>query len=130
MIDDVFNSDREFDAMSREQLFEILGRGGTPRRARAMAALARKASLDDGLVDQVLEEIESASNRSTRVMGTVSLSHIGFGCLWERGNVVVQAKLEQQFAVWPEPDRSDLSWFLKSQGLSQPNRESPIRSPQ
>jgi hypothetical protein len=118
MIDDVFNSDPEFDSMSNEELFETLVRGGVPRRARAMAALARRASQAEGLADQVLEQIRSESNRSTRVMGTVSLSHIGFGCLWERGTIAVRAKLDEQFANWPEPDRTDLSWFLRSQGLT------------
>jgi hypothetical protein len=50
-------------------------------------------------------------------MGTVSLSHIALACLWIAGDEATHARVRRIVETWPEPDRTDLCWFLTSQEI-------------
>lgn len=125
MRDDVFRRDEEYDTLPTPNLLEQLQGKNIINRARSLAALARRARQDRSLAGAVITAILDSDNKLKRLMGTISISHIGFGCLWEYGSVEDRAILHELLAQWPEPDRSDLLWFLKSQSIDSSSEIEP-----
>jgi hypothetical protein len=117
MKDPIFKADEPYDALSTQQLRQLLNKGTKPERARAMGAFARRASMDATLRDEALAAISDQTNRTLRVMGAISIAHIGVACLFYLGSADLPAQLCALIAQWPEPDRGDLLWFLRSQGI-------------
>ena len=113
----MFVADAQYDAMSTLQLRSLVRGGPKPERARAMAALARRAAVDVEVRRDVLDMISDADYRSTRFMGTISLAHIGVACLLLTGTPDLTTEVTRIVEAWPEPDRTDLLWFLRSQGV-------------
>jgi hypothetical protein len=116
--DQIFNSDPVFDARSNDELLRNLVVGPISHRARAAAVLGRRAASDPSLRVAVLTAIEDPALRGRRVMGTISLSHIAFACLLEHGDDAVRDALLSRLSAWPEQDRGDLLWFLRSQDIA------------
>jgi hypothetical protein len=111
----IFVADPSVDAHTSDQLREAIGTGNAAERARAMGALARRAAGEPALHDEVIALIASVELRQLRCMGTVSVAHIGVACLAMAGSQDVRERLARVLREWPEPDRSDLLWFLESQ---------------
>jgi hypothetical protein len=65
-----------------------------------------------------VSEITDPKNIDARLIGTVSVSHIGITCLLATDTAHAREAVRNLFCTWPEPDRSDLLWLLKSEGLS------------
>ena len=118
MKDELFLADKEYDELPTAQLFVMLDNISKLIRGRALAALARRSKQDEGLVSHVLAAISNPENRDTRLMGTISVSHLGVACLFEFGSSKTRELVRQLLEDWPEPDRTDLLWFLKSQEIS------------
>jgi hypothetical protein len=115
--EDIFVADLSVDARTSDQLRETVGTGNAAERARAMGALARRAACEPALLDEVIALISNVELRQLRYMGTVSVAHIGVACLAIAGSQEVCERLAGVLREWPEPDRSDLLWFLKSQEI-------------
>jgi len=119
MRDEILARDKEFDSLSTEYLLKLLHSNSRLYRARALSALARRSSQEEAITPQVLNVITESKNREARLLGsTISVSHIGFATLWEFGLPSVRESLRRLLQDWPEPDRTDLLWFLKSQSIS------------
>lgn len=118
MKDDIFAQDPAYDMKPTEELLVLVERAGLLPRTRALAALARRTPDDERLIDVVIRSITDSTNMGARIFGTISVSHVGFACLWEYGPAVAKLELRSLLAKWPEPDRSDLLWFLKSQDIA------------
>jgi hypothetical protein len=110
---------KEFDQLSTESLLELLNSDSRVNRVRALSTLARRSSQDGIITASVLKGITEPKNREARLLGsTISVSHVGFAVLWEFGPPDVRECLQKLLKNWPEPDRTDLLWFLKSQSIS------------
>lgn len=112
------SSDKEYDQFSTAELLVLLRDKSRLRKGRALAALARRTKDDELLVDEVIAAIQDPANQETRIMGTISISHIGVACLLGVGSSKTKERVMQLLEHWPEPDRSDLLWFLKSESVS------------
>lgn len=110
-----FESDPDFDAKTIAQLVDIVEHGYTPNRARAISALGRKGSKDPSVQEKVLELVSSPVLRGARFMGTISLAHIGVLSIIAGHGGMIPSVVATLYTDWPEPDRSDLVWFLRSQ---------------
>jgi hypothetical protein len=113
-------SDAQFDTYSVDQLRELLGVGKRMERARAMGALARRAGREEPLLAEVVEKLEDPAMRDERVMGTISLAHIGVACLLLAASDLARSRVKTLIDAWPEPDRGDLLWFLRSEEIAWP----------
>lgn len=85
-------------------------------RANALEALVNHARHGEGLLDEIREAATSPENQ-VRLMGTISVAHVAVACLMRVGGDRAVAVARDLIASWPEPDRTDLLWYLKSEGL-------------
>ena len=104
--------------LSTAELRNLLTHQSSIKRSDALLALARRAQEDEDLVDEIAAAANDPKN-ATRLMGTVTVSHIAVASLLQIGTPKAVAAAQRLIKVWPEPHRSDLLWFLKSEGLSQ-----------
>lgn len=117
-MEDIFASDAGFDGKSTDELRRLLKSGNRSERARAMGAIARRAATNESLADEVVSLVQSPEARAQRFMGSVSLAHIGVACLAASGGEPIRAQLVPVVNEWPEPDKTDLLWFLRSQQVA------------
>jgi len=118
MKDEILSFDKEYDELSTAQLLKLLSSESKLSKGRALAALARRTKEDESLVNETVAAISDPANKETRIMGTISVSHIGVACLLDFGSSKTKELIKHLLKQWPEPDRSDLLWFLKSQSIS------------
>jgi hypothetical protein len=85
-------------------------------RANALEAIVSHCQRDEGLLDEICNAI-TPLGRQTRLLGNISMAHIAVGCLMKVGSDRAVGVARDLIASWPEPDRSDLLWYLKSEGL-------------
>jgi hypothetical protein len=116
VLETIYRADAEYDGLPTAELEQVLARG-TPERARAMGALARRAAHDDALRPRVLELIRERRQNTAWIMTTISLAHFGIACMYAVASPTVRQELHTLITAWPEPDRADLLWFLGSQCL-------------
>jgi hypothetical protein len=85
-------------------------------RVNALEALVDQARHDEGLLEEL---IAAASNPMNHVplMGTISVAHVAVGCLLRVGTAKAIESAKALLGAWPESERTDLTWYLKSQGL-------------
>ena len=86
-------------------------------RANAIEALAGLARDDDRLVDELIAAASDPQN-NVRLMGTISVAHVAVGCLLRVATAKALEAAKALLSEWPEPDRTDLIWYLGSEGLS------------
>ncbi|MBY0395733.1 MAG: hypothetical protein K2X91_04580 [Thermoleophilia bacterium] len=86
-------------------------------RANALEALTPHARLDPALLDRLAEAATSPEN-ATRLMGTISVAHVAVAALLRVGTPGAEAAARRLLEDWPEPDRSDLLWYLSTEGLA------------
>jgi len=85
-------------------------------RANAVEVFLEHVPADESLLDEVVAFAKSPDH-TFRLMGTTSVAHVAvLGLMRSR---LEQARLagEKLVRTWPEPDRQDLIWFLKSEGI-------------
>ncbi len=85
-----------------------------------MGALARRAGREEDLMAEVVANLEDPKLREERVMGTISLAHIGVACLLLAASDLAKARVKAMVEAWPEPDRGDLLWFLRTEEIAFP----------
>ena len=115
--DPFFKRDESYDLLATHVLYDFLMSQNAIERARALAARCRRVPHEPSVVETILSAITATQNRHGYIMGRIAVSHIGFACLWWFGAGTGQAQLLQLLDAWPEPDRSDLLWFLRSEDI-------------
>ena len=66
-----------------------------------------------------IEALEAAARDprfAFRLMGTITLAHLAVKALMQLGGEA-RDRAQALMHTWPEPDRSDLLWFLRSEGI-------------
>jgi len=86
-------------------------------RVNALEACVDAARHDEDLLDEIRVAVSNPTNK-VRMMGTVSVAHIAVGCLLRVGTTEAVEAATALLQDWPEPDRSDLNWYLESEGLA------------
>ena len=81
-----------------------------------IAAMTSRIGNNSDLLREVVDAIVDPVN-STRLMGTVSVAHIGLKHLLEASESTRKAALEL-LEIWPASERDELFWFLKSEGIA------------
>jgi HEAT repeat protein len=104
------------DQVSRSELRELLNHRAALVRVNAVEAIGRLARHDETLVDD-LRAAAVDPKSAVRLMGTIAIAHVAVACLLRIGTPKAVAIVRDLLAQWPEPDRSDLLWFVKSEGL-------------
>ena len=84
-------------------------------RSQAIAAMTGRIGSNSELLREVVDAIVDPVN-STRLMGTVSVAHVGLRHLFAASESTKKAAREL-VATWPASERDDLLWFLKSEGI-------------
>lgn len=84
-------------------------------RSQAIAAMTGRIGSDSNILREVVDAIVDPVN-STRLLGTVSVAHIGLKHLLEASESTRKAALEL-LEAWPASERDDLFSFLKSEGV-------------
>ena len=93
---------------------ELLHHPSSVVRVNAVDALARRSR--DGL--ELIEDLVTAAKHpknDTPLMGTITVAHVAVASLFRVGTQKALAAGKQLLDEWPEPDRSDLLWYLKSE---------------
>jgi len=86
-------------------------------RVNALEALVGAAQHDDGLLKELVAAARNPMN-NVRLMGTTSVAHVAMACLFRVGTAAAVEAAKALISAWPELDRSDLIWYLKSESLS------------
>ena len=84
-------------------------------RANALNALVSYAKADAGLIEDVVAVAKNPIN-GIGLIGTLTVAHVAVGCLYQIGSLTALDAATELLARWPEPDRSDLLWHLRSEG--------------
>jgi hypothetical protein len=85
-------------------------------RANAIEALIRPARHDKGLLEELIAAASDPVNK-VPLMGTISVAHVAVGYLLRVGTAEAVEAATVLLKQWPQPDRTDLTWYLKSEGL-------------
>ncbi len=83
-------------------------------RSNAIRALAPSPEVSEAIEELVAAAEDSAN--ATRLMGTIRVSHLAVESLFRLGTPEAFRVAETLLCEWPEPDRSDLLWYLRSEG--------------
>ena len=102
--------------MPTDEVRGLLHHQSHPVRANALEALVAPAQHDIGLLDELIAAASDPANR-VPLMGTISVAHVAVGCLLRVGTAEALEAAKALWSAWPEPDRTDLTWYLKSEGL-------------
>lgn len=86
-------------------------------RSHAIEAIAAKLQTNPEVLQKLLEAVVDPAN-SIRLMGTISVAHVGVASLLRSSTEEARQAAKRLVATWPQPDRDDLLWYLKSEGLS------------
>jgi hypothetical protein len=85
-------------------------------RVNAIEALVGTARREEGLVEELIAAATNSMN-NVPLMGTTSVAHVAVGCLLRVGTAKAVEAAQALLRAWPEPDRTDLTWYLKSENL-------------
>jgi hypothetical protein len=85
-------------------------------RANALEALVAPAKHNNTLLDELVAAASDSANR-VRLMGTIAVAHVAVGCIISVGTDQALKAAKALVSAWPETDRADLTWYLKSEGL-------------
>jgi hypothetical protein len=84
------------------------------RSGRALMELARRASGDTALLQQVADLIRDPENRRLITVGTASISQLGTAGLIGGGSQPAAELARRLAAEWTADERSDLEWLMRS----------------
>jgi hypothetical protein len=116
-IDNSENLDAQFEQMSTQNLIRLLESPSTLYQANAIEELAKRLAEDLTLTEKLFQVIIEPKNQKNRVVGTVSVAHIAIGNLLEYGDIQTEKRIQVLLQDWPEPDRTDLQWYLEGKGI-------------
>ena len=121
MIDDRSSADPLIESIRSgkvpdDELVSLLNHKSVLVRANVYELAASRAKLDSSWIPRLRAAAVDARSGQV-VMGTVRLSHIAVACLLRIGNRQAVQLAEDLIARWPEPEKDDLLWYLRSQSL-------------
>ena len=99
-----------------ESVVDLTRHPGALVRANAIEALVRFFGERATACDELVEAIRAPSN-SVRLMGTISVAHLAVAGLCKIDTPSSLEKATAAIANWSSPDRDDLLWYLRSEGL-------------
>ncbi len=103
-------------SISTEQVRDLLHHPSPLVRANALEALVVPAKHDRRLMEEIAAAASDPANR-VWLMGTISVAHVAVGCLVRVGTIDALEAAKALWSAWPEPNRTDLTWYLESEGL-------------
>ena len=104
------------EGISTKEIRELLHPPSSVVRVNAVNALAR-CSQEGGKVIEDLVAAAKHPQNDIPLMGTITVAHVAVACLFQVGTQKALAAGKKLLEQWPEPDRSDLLWYLKSESL-------------
>jgi hypothetical protein len=111
------NLSEKFEAMSTKELKQIMENSSILNRVHAISTLSNRSNREQDLVGKITTAIVDPKNRNDRLMGTISVSHMGVASLLRSGNPECIDAAHQLIEEWQGVDREDLIWYLKSESL-------------
>ena len=102
-------------ALSQAELLETARHGTDAARALALGELARLAATNAPLAEIVLKIATQPENMEARLMGTISVAHYALTEVLRANPQAAPNAVIRLLANWPEPDRGDFIWHLKSE---------------
>ena len=99
------------------EIRRLLHHPGAIVRVNAIVALISHAKNDRGSLKELIAAASNAEN-SVCLMGTISVAHVAVSCLLRVDTEEAVEAAKALLSNWPEPDRTDLTWYLKSEGLA------------
>jgi hypothetical protein len=114
--------DPEFRDLDVDDLRVMVSRDGESvlRRGRAMMELARRATRDAALLQQVAEMIRAPENRRLMTVGNTSISQLGAAELAADGGEAAVALAAELVGEWQRDEQSDFAWLMRSSGINWP----------
>jgi hypothetical protein len=85
-------------------------------RVNAFKALVAPARHNRKVLNELISASSDPVNR-VPLMGTISVAHVAVGCLLRVGTAESLEAAKALMSAWPKSDRTDLTWYLKSEGL-------------
>jgi hypothetical protein len=107
----------KFDQMPTDQLEQLMENSSILNRVHAIAALSRRSSQSRDLVSKIIAAIIDPKNRNDKLMGTISVAHLGIASLLRSDKPEYVEAANQLIEEWQGVDREDLIWYLKSESL-------------
>lgn len=103
--------------METKEMVELLSHPTSTIRANTLEAIARRGQAGESVVEVLAAAAADSKNRTLILMGTVSVAHVAMAALLKVGSSEARLLAGGLLAAWPEPDRSDLLWYLNSEKL-------------
>jgi len=120
------------DSLPASELLRLVDHEAAIMRVNTLLAMSRAARSAPGLVDAIVAAALDERN-NVRLMGTVTVAHEAIACLFRVGTEEVRRQGEQLLQQLPALERSNLEWYLRSEGLrdesgpGMPKTGGPIR---
>ena len=118
----LLDPDPELRALNVNELRVMVSRDGESvlRRGRALMELARRASGDAALLQEVAGMIRAPENRRLTTVGTASVSQLGTAGLVAGGGETALALARELAGEWQASERSGFAWLIRSSGITWP----------
>lgn len=118
----LLDPDLGFLGLNIDELRVIVSRHGESvlRRGRAMMELARRASLDAMLLQEIADMIRAPENRQLITVGTTSISQLGAAGLVAGGSEGARALATELVGEWESDEQSDFAWLMRGSGVTWP----------
>ena len=102
--------------VSQDEVQKYLQHDAALVRVNAIEAAARLAKENERLIAIIANAAQQPQN-AVRLLGTATVGHVAVGCLLHIGSPRATEVAMQLVDGWPENERGDLIWYLKSEGL-------------
>ena len=102
--------------VSQDEVQKYLQHDAALVRVNAIEAAARLAKENERLVAIIANAAQQPQN-AVRLLGTATVGHVAVGCLLQIGSPRATEVAMQLVDGWPENERGDLIWYLKSEEL-------------
>lgn len=99
--------------LGKDELLQLLDHQVLPFVASAIENLLKRFGHEENTVRMVESRLRSA-NWSRVIMGTITIAHWAVRCLRDCGHAMAADAASRAIDNWPDSDRADLGWFLKS----------------
>jgi hypothetical protein len=112
--------DPEFSALDPGDLRALVSRNNESvlRRGRAIMELARRASTDVSLLNEVANIVRAPEYRQLRTVGTTSVAQLGTAGLVAGGGERAIALARKLASEWDAGEQSDFAWLMRSSGIA------------
>ena len=118
----LLDPDLEFQDLDNDELRVIVSHSSESvlRRGRAMMELARRASTDTALLQEVADMVRAPENKRLITIGTASISQLGAAGLVAGGGESALALARELVEEWQTDEQSDFAWLMRSSGTTWP----------